>query len=83
MSITKKIIDYVESLRPIIYIPYFDFHLVDRYIRDAALNEYEVVEYQNGYGIVDAKTKLLVHSCTLEEVLEMYNERGLDATFLV
>ncbi|MFK5710160.1 AAA family ATPase [Lysinibacillus boronitolerans] len=83
MSITKKIIDYVESLRPVIYIPYFDFHLIDRYIQGAALNEYEVVEYQNGYGIVDAKTKLLVHSCTLEEVLEMYNERGLDATFLV
>lgn len=83
MSVTKKIINYVESLRPLIYIPYFDFHLIDCHIQRAALDEYEIVEYQNDYGIVDAKTKLLVHSCKLEEVLEMYNERGINPTFLV
>lgn len=83
MDISKRLISYVESLRPILYIPYFDFHLVDQYIHQTALDEYEIVEYQNGYGIVDARTKLLIHSCTVEEVLEMYNERGNAPTFLV
>lgn len=51
MDISKRLISYVESLRPILYIPYFDFHLVDQYIHQTALDEYEIVEYQNGYGM--------------------------------
>lgn len=83
MNVTKQLIHYVESLRPILYIPYFDFHLVDGHIAEAASDEYEIVEFQNGYGLVDAKTKRLIHRCGLEEALEMYNEYDLDPTFFV
>ena len=47
---------YIDALYPIIYINHFDFKVIDDIISDM-VDGRKVVEYNNGLGIVDFKTK--------------------------
>ena len=55
----RQLSDLLEALRPIIFINDFDFHAVDEVIRNA-IPEEKIVEYSNGYGEVNPKSKLPV-----------------------
>jgi SpoVK/Ycf46/Vps4 family AAA+-type ATPase len=55
----QQLSDLLEALRPIIYVNDFDFHAVDELIQNA-IPEEKIVEYSNGYGEVNPKSKLPV-----------------------
>lgn len=55
----QQLSDFLEALRPIIYIDDFDFHAVDELIQNAAKGE-KIVEYNNGYGEVHPVSKMPV-----------------------
>ncbi len=53
---------YIDALYPIIYINHFDFKVIDEIIADITDGR-KVVEYNNGLGIVDFKTKSPKKKC--------------------
>lgn len=53
---------YVEALYPIIYINHFDFKVIDDIIASIA-GDRKIVEYNNGLGSVDFKTKSAMLEC--------------------
>lgn len=53
---------YIEALYPIIYINHFDFKVIDDIIASIA-GDRKIVEYNNGLGSVDFKTKSAMLEC--------------------
>jgi len=76
---------YVDTLRPIIYINHFDFHVIDEAIHDvAAESNAKIVEFNYSLGIVDPYTKSPMKECSLEQFLALCRDDGFDTpTFLV
>ncbi len=66
---------YIDALYPIIYINHFDFMVIDEMIEDI-IEDKKVVEYQNGLGTVDFKTKSLALPCELSGFLDMEKDEG-------
>ena len=64
---------YIDALYPIIYINHFDFKVIDEIITDITDNR-KVVEYNNGLGIVDFKTKSTMKECDLYNFLNLVND---------
>lgn len=67
---------YIDALYPIIYINHFDFKVIDEIIADITDGR-KVVEYNNGLGIVDFKTKspkknaIYMNFCSLLKMMDM------------
>ncbi len=56
MDTIDKLSSYIEALRPIIYIPTFDFYAFDEIISEVS-NSSKIYEYNEGLGYVNFKTK--------------------------
>ena len=53
----ERLSSYLDALRPIIYVPNFDFSAVDELIKEA-IGDVPVVEYNNASGQVNFDTKV-------------------------
>lgn len=74
---------YVDALRPIIYIPHNDFASIEKIIGNVAKNEFDIVEFNHGYGYVDFRTKLQKKSCSLSEFLRYADDVSNEPRFLI
>lgn len=68
---------YIDALYPIIYINHFDFKVIDDIISDI-IDGRKVVEYNNGLGIVDFKTKTSMEECDLYNFLNLVKDDGYE-----
>lgn len=68
---------YIDALYPIIYINHFDFKVIDDIISDI-IDGKKVVEYNNGLGIVDFKTKTSMKECDLYNFLNLVKDDGYE-----
>lgn len=74
---------YIDALYPIIYINHFDFKVIDEIITDITDNR-KIVEFNNGLGIVDFKTKSTMKECDLYNFLHIVKDDGYEhAVFIV
>ena len=73
---------YVEALYPIIYINHFDFKVIDDIIASIA-GDRKIVEYNNGLGSVDFKTKSAMLECNLIEFLKQNGGDGYDHSMFI
>ncbi|WP_156298853.1 AAA family ATPase [Streptobacillus canis] len=76
-SPTYLLRSYVEALFPIIYINHFDFKYVDELIEKANLNK-DIIEYIEGLGVVDSKTRILENEISLVDFLKTIKEFGYE-----
>lgn len=82
-SAKDLIASYIDALYPIIYINHFDFKIIDEIITDIRDNR-KIVEYNNGLGIVDFKTKSPMKECDLYHFLNLVKDDGYEQdTFIV
>ncbi|WP_172195831.1 AAA family ATPase [Saccharibacillus qingshengii] len=81
-SMLSKLESYVDALRTIIYIHYFDFDKIDSLISEIS-DDVSVYEFNNADGYVDFDTKLSKGDYTLEQFLEFLDEPGNDPSFIV
>lgn len=82
-SARDLIASYIDALYPIIYINHFDFKIIDEIIADITDNR-KIVEYNNGLGIVDFKTKSTMKECDLYNFLNLVKDDGYEhAMFIV
>lgn len=68
---------YIDALYPIIYINHFDFRVIDEIIADI-VDDRHIVEYDNGFGIVDFQNKSLSMECDLVTFLKLIKDDGYD-----
>jgi len=68
-TVSEKLASYVDALRPIIYINYFDFDRVDSIISDIS-KDAKVYEWTNGKNDIDFKTKQTKIGMSLKSFLE-------------
>ena len=73
---------YIDALYPIIYINHFDFKVIDEIIMDITDNR-KIVEYNNGLGIVDFKTKATMKECDLFNFLNLVKDDGYEHDMLL
>ena len=78
----NKLILYIEALRPIIYIPTFDFYSFDEVITDIS-NNVKIYEFNEGLGYVDFKTKNQNSEYSLEIFLKLFVEIEDGDIFLI
>ena len=81
-SATDRLASYIEALRPIIYIPTFDFHAFDELISEVSSNT-KIYEFNDGLGYVNFKSKQQETAYTLEEFLSLFVSAGNQSCFLV
>lgn len=79
---TDRLASYIEALRPIIYIPTFDFHAFDELISEVSSNT-KIYEFNDGLGYVNFKSKQQETAYTLEEFLSLFVSAGNQSCFLV
>lgn len=82
-SVIHTLTSYVDALRPIIYIPHFDFVKVDKIIKEVASDEFDILEFNEAHGYVDFQTKLSKEDCTLEQFLKYADDVCNPPAFLV
>ncbi|UYO62335.1 AAA family ATPase [Acetobacterium wieringae] len=73
---------YVDALYPIIYIDHFDFKVIDEIIADISENR-KLIEFNNGLGIIDFKTKALRKECDLFQFLKLVMDDGYDDSMYI
>lgn len=74
---------YIDALYPLIYINHFDFKVIDEIIAGIA-DDRKIVEYNNGLGVVDFKTKAAMKECDLVDFLKLVKDDGYEhAMFIV
>lgn len=73
---------YIDALYPIIYINHFDFKVIDDIVTDI-VDGRKVVEYNNGLGIVDFKTKSMMKECDLFNFLKLVKDDGYEHSLLI
>lgn len=79
-----RLASYVDALRPIIYINHFDFEMIDSEIAQLAGKQVYCIEFNNGLGLIDFKTKSPMQECDLEKFLKLTMDEGFEKeTFLV
>lgn len=82
-SVRNLVSSYTEALYPIIYINHFDFRVIDELIK-GIVEHRKVVEYNNGLGFVDFKTKAPMQVCDLYNFLNIVKDDGYDnETFIL
>ncbi len=78
----NKLSSYVEALRPIIYIPTFDFEAFDDILVQIS-DGIEIYEFNDGLGYVNFKTKQSETAYSLEEFLTLFLSGDKQTAFLV
>lgn len=73
---------YIEAYYPIIYINHFDFKVIDDIIASIA-SDRKIIEYNNGLGSVDFKTKSAMQKYNLIEFLSDVKDAGYDHSTLI
>ncbi len=73
---------YIESLTSVIYIPHFDFSMVDKLIDEVADGE-DIIEYHEGFGKLDFNTKELLEVQNLEKFLSEFTVGTLNECILL
>ncbi|MCI7087794.1 MAG: AAA family ATPase [Lachnobacterium sp.] len=73
---------YIDALYPIIYINHFDFKFIDDIISDI-VDDRKVIEYNNGLGIVDFKTKSMMKECDLFNFLKLVKDDGYEYSMFI
>lgn len=73
---------YIDALYPIIYINHFDFKVIDDIISDIADGR-KIIEYNNGLGIVDFKTKSTMKECDLFNFLKLVKDDGYEQPMFI
>lgn len=68
---------YMDALFPIIYINHFDFKVIDDILKDITKGK-NVIEYHDGLGILNFKTKALEKECDLVTFLKLSRDDGYD-----
>ena len=68
---------YIDALYPIIYINHFDFKVIDEIIADISDGR-KIIEYNNGLGIVNFKSKSLMKECDLYNFLKLVKDDGYE-----
>lgn len=76
-NIESKLASYIDSLYPIIYINHFDFRMIDKLIYNIKEN-FKVIEYNNGFGVINFESKLTEYKCDFENFLNGVREEGYD-----
>lgn len=82
MNSIDKLSSYVEALRPILYIPTFDFYSFDRIISSIS-SEAKIYEYNEGLGSVNFKTKNQETYYTLEQFLILFQIEQPKPVYLI
>lgn len=82
MNATERLSSYIEALRPIIYIPTFDFYAFDEIITEIS-NGAKIYEYNEGLGYVNFITKNQETEYSLEDFLKLFSDTQSGDTFLV
>ena len=85
MENIQKLTSYIEALYPIIYINNFDFNSVDKLIKQVADNiqTTNIVEFNNGLGVVDFKDKHIIHECDLHDFLTTVKDEGYEEQVII
>lgn len=73
---------YIDALYPVIYINHFDFKVIDDIVSDIADGR-KVIEYNNGLGIVDFKTKSMMKECDLFNFLKLVKDDGYEHSMFI
>ena len=73
---------YIYALYPIVYINHFDFKVIDDIVSDI-VDDRKVIEYINGLGIVDFKTKSIMKECDLFNFLKLVKDDGYDYSMFI
>lgn len=73
---------YIDALYPIIYINHFDFKVIDDIVSDI-VDGRKVIEYNNGLGIVDFKTKSMMKECDLFNFLKLVKDDGYEHSMFI
>lgn len=82
-SMINMLASYVDALHPIIYIPHFDFKVVDEAIAQVAADA-KCLEFNNALGMLDFKDKHVLVPCDLAHFLELVLDDGFEQeTFLI
>ena len=82
MNVVDKLSSYIEALRPILYIPTFDFNSFDNIIKDIS-SESKIYEFNEGLGYVNFETKNQETSYSLEEFLNLFLTEQTQPIYLV
>ncbi len=77
-----KLSSYIEALRPIIYIPTFDFNAFDDLLSEIKADT-KVYEYNEGLGYVNFETKQAETAYSIEEFLSLFVTGDKQSSFLV
>jgi SpoVK/Ycf46/Vps4 family AAA+-type ATPase len=80
---SQKLASYVDALRPIIYINYFDFHAVDELIASVGNSVDAIYEYNEGGHYVDFTTKVSKTELTLAAFLASIDDNEPKKAFLI
>jgi len=80
-----KLSSYIDALRPIIYVPSFDFHAFDELIREicAEQGNVRIYEYNEGLGEVSFTTKRSNNPYTLCQLLSGLSDTYNEPMFLI
>jgi len=78
----NKLSSYVEALRPIVYIPTFDFNAFDTLL-STIQGEAKIYEFNDGLGYVNFKSKQPETDYSLEEFLSFFITSQSQSTFIV
>ena len=78
----NKLSSYVEALRPIIYIPTFDFEAFDDILLQVS-EGIKIYEFNDGLGYVNFKTKNQETAYSLEEFLTLFATAEKQRAFLL
>ena len=82
-SYQNLLASYIDALHSIIYINHFDFKVIDDTLSRIGENV-NIIEYNNGLGIIDFYTKSPLMECTLDKFLLDVMDEGYDKeTFIV
>lgn len=81
-SSLNKLASYIEALRPIIYIPTFDFNAFDKLIIQINTN-YKIYEFNDGLGYINFKTKQSETTYSIEQFLHLFADTNNQPTLLI
>lgn len=73
---------YIDALYPIIYINHFDFKVIDDIICDISDGR-KIIEYNNGLGIINFRTKSTMKECDLFHFLKSVKDDGYDDPMVI
>lgn len=68
-KVVEELSSFIDALYPIIYIPCLEVEDLDKIIRNAA-DKREIVEFDNGMGVIDFTNKSLIKRYSLLEFLK-------------